>query len=539
MKPTFRACALAAAVAAAVLAAGCGAEGTSPPAASTGASARADGAAGTASPAAAPAAKLNSTDYASAGIRLATASGERPAGSGKPRNLIFFIGDGYGIVPMTAARIHAVGEEGNLAIDTLPASAFVKTWSLDAQVTDSAPSMAAYMTGVKSRNEVLAMDGDTVAVAPGRDEKTGVGSAINRCPPDNGRSAETLLELAIARGRATGVVTTARLTHATPGATYSHVCHRNAEYEIARQAVPDGEGFNPALGKGVDVLLGGTSRYWRPYDADKRKAGRPDGRDLVAELENQGYTFVNDRAGLIKASTAADSRLIGLFDQAEEEGHMSYELDRNPEIEPSLTEMSLKALERLARNPEGYFLMVESGRIDHALHSTNAARALADAKAFDDAIAATLAKVRETDPDLENTLIVVTADHDHTMVMNGYAARAGRTTADNPGILGLMRDYARPDEPALDADGKPFTTLVFGTGENRINGSRSAMTALTDEVVANKDYHQEAVIQTGVGGETHGGGDVFLGATGLGAERFHGVIDNTDVFRLIREAVEL
>lgn len=479
--------------------------------------------------------KATTSTVASATATTKTADRE-PAAA---RNVIFFIGDGYGLVPMTATRIFTVGEDGELAIDRLPETAFVKTWSLDAQVTDSAPSMAAYMTGVKSRNEVLAMDGDSVAVAPGRDPATGVANAVDNCPAGNGKPATTLLELAIAKGRATGVVTTARLTHATPGATFSHVCHRNAEYEIARQAVPGGEGFNPALESGVDVLLGGISQYWRPFDADQRKAGRPDGRDLVAELEGQGYTFVADRAALAAAPTDAGSRLIGLFDFAADEGQMSYELDRDPAVEPSLTEMSLKALDRLSKNPEGFFLMVESGRIDHALHSTNAARALADARAFDQAIAATIDKVRETDPDLRHTLIVVTADHDHTMVMNGYAALTGPTTADNPGILGLMRDYATPAEPALDADGKPFTTLVFGTGENRIAGARSAMTALTDAVVADKDYHQEAVVQTGIGGETHGGGDVFLGATGQGAAGFHGVIDNTKVFSIIREAADL
>ena len=457
-----------------------------------------------------------------------------------PKNVIFFLGDGYGIVPMTAARIYAAGEDGALTMDTLPETAFVKTYSLDAQVTDSAPSMAAYMTGVKTRNEVLSMNGDTVAVAPGKDAATGVSSAVNNCPASgNGAAATTLLELAIANGRATGVVTTARLTHATPAATYAHICHRNAEYDIARQAVPGGAGFNAALGTGVDVLMGGISQYWRPYSAASRPSGRPDGRDLVAELQAKGYTFVNDLTSFNAAPTAAGSKLIGLYDFAPSEGHMSYELDRDPTKEPSLAEMTTKSIELLSKRDKGYFLMVEGGRIDHALHGTNAARMLADAKAFDDAIKAAIDKVKLTDPDLKNTLIVVTADHDHTMVMNGYAAITGKTTATNPGILGLMRDYAAPATPALDADGKPFTTLAFGNGENRIAGNRALMTALTDAAVTDKNYHQEAAIQMGIGGETHGGADVFLGATGLGADGFHGVIDNIDVFNLVRTAVGL
>jgi len=457
-----------------------------------------------------------------------------------PKNVIFFLGDGYGIVPMTAARIYAAGEDGELTMDTFPETAFVKTYSLDAQVTDSAPSMAAYMTGAKTRNEVLGMDGNTLAVAPGADPTTKVSNSVNNCPATgNGAASTTLLELAIAAGRATGVVSTARLTHATPAATYAHVCHRNAEYEIARQAVPGGAGFNTALGSGVDVLMGGISQYWRPYVAGTNPAGRPDGRDLVAELQAKGYTFVSDLASFNAAPTAAGTKVIGLYDFAKAEGHMSYELDRDPTKEPSLSEMTTKSIDILSKRDKGYFLMVEGGRIDHALHGTNAARALADAKAFDDAIKAAIAKVKLTDPEMKNTLIVVTADHDHTMVMNGYAAITGKTTATNPGILGLMRDYAAPTVSALDADGKPFTTLAFGTGENRVAGSRSLMTALTDSVVSDKNYHQEAVIQMGIGGETHGGADVFLAAMGLGADTFHGMLDNTDVFKLVRTAVGL
>ena len=442
---------------------------------------------------------------------------------------------------MTATRIYAEGEGGSLAIDSLPETAFIKTFSLDAQVTDSAPSMAAYMTGVKTRNEVLAMDANTFAVAPGRDATTGVSNSVNNCPSaGNGKASSTLLELAIGKGLATGVVSTARLTHATPAATYAHVCHRNAEYEIARQAAPGGAGFNSALGGGVDVLMGGLSQYWTPFNASTNKSGRPDGRDLVAEMKARGYSFANDLASTKAAPTAAGSKLLALYDFAASEGHMSYELDRDPAKEPSLSEMTTKAMDILANNKKGYFLMVEGGRIDHALHSTNAARALAEGKAFDDAIKAAIAKVKLTDPDLKNTLIVVTADHDHTMVMNGYSALTGKTTPANPGILGLMRDYTAPATPALDADGSPFTNLLFGNGENRINSTRAGLLgSLTDLVVSDKNYRQEAAVQTGIGGETHGGADVFLGAIGMQADTFFGVLDNTDIFSRLKSALGL
>jgi alkaline phosphatase len=201
--------------------------------------------------------------------------------------------------------------------------------------------------------------------------------------------------------------------------------------------------------------------------------------------------------------------------------------------------MTNKAIDMLSQGKNGYFLMVEGGRIDHALHGTNAARALAEGKAFDEAIKAALDKVKATDPDLKNTLIVVTADHDHTMVMNGYSALTGKTTASNPGILGLMRDFSDTTKPAVDADGAPYTNLVFGNGESRTNANRNGLIGqLTDALVSGKDYHQEAAVQTDMGSETHGGADVFLGAIGAGAELFHGVIDNTAVFQLVRSAIK-
>jgi alkaline phosphatase len=219
---------------------------------------------------------------------------------------------------------------------------------------------------------------------------------------------------------------------------------------------------------------------------------------------------------------------------------MNFDLDRDPAAEPSLAEMTTAARDVLAATKKsGYFLMVEGGRIDQALHPTLGRKALQDGKAFDEAIAAAIEKVKLTDPNLTNTLIVVTADHDHTLVMNGYAARAGKTTATNPGILGLMRDYTDPSKPSLDADGMPFTNLVFGNGENRVNTARSAMTALTDAAVFDKDYHQEAAVQTAAGSETHGGADVFLAAKGMAADTFHGILDNTKVFSLLKAAAGL
>lgn len=449
------------------------------------------------------------------------------------KNVILFLGDGYGMVPMTAARIYAVGEDGELAIDQFPETAFVKTFSNDAQVTDSAPSMAAYMTGVKPNNEVISLTAD--AKASDATGKAYVSGADSTCPATgNGTSVTTLLELAKAAGRGTAVVTTTRVTHATPAATYAHICHRDGENTIAAQLVPGGAGYNPALGvDGVDVVLGGGWQHFLPK-GDAAGSSRSDARDLTAEMKARGYSYVTTKSAL-DAAPATTGKLLGLFTS----GHMNFDIDRDAAKEPSLSEMATKAVDVVSKNPKGFFLMVEGGRIDQALHPTLARKALQDAKAFDEAIKATIAKVKTFDPELKNTLIVVTADHDHTMVMNGYAALTGKTTDTNPGILGLMRAFNDPSQPAKDIDGKPFTTLVFGNGENRVQGNRSLMTTLTDAMVFDKNYHQEAAVRTTAGGETHGGADVFLGAMGVGSDTFHGTLDNTEVFRLMKSAIGL
>ena len=424
------------------------------------------------------------------------------------KNVIFFLGDGMGLNTLTASRIYGVGEEGSLTIDTLPETAFIKTFSHDAQVTDSAPSMAAY-------NGVISMDSDATQESD--------------CSQSGGKAVTTLLELAKADGRGTGVVTTTRVTHATPAATYAHICNRDLEADIAVQMVPGGSGYNSALKEGLDVVLGGGSGFFLP-SADKGK--RTDGRNLIDEMKAKGYQFAATLDELNQAD--ASKPLLGLFGSS----HMKYDLDR-PASEPSLAQMTLAAIKQLKGKEKGYFLMVEGGRIDHALHDTNAKRALQDTLAFDNAIQAAINEVKKTDPELKNTLIVVTADHDHTLVLNGYAKRTGKTTAGNAGVLGLVKNY-ETGEPSKDSDGMPYTIIGFGNGYNRVDGPRSSVAALDDATVSADDYHQEVVVKVGeIGNETHGGTDVFLGAIGQGAERFHGSLDNTAVFGKIKAAAKL
>ncbi|WP_373986850.1 alkaline phosphatase [Duganella sp. BuS-21] len=446
--------------------------------------------------------------------------------AGEAKNIIFFLGDGMGPSTVTAARIYKYGEAGSLTMDTLERTARIKTYSNDAQTTDSAPSMAAYMTGVKMNNEVISMSADTVATNPGKDANGNLG--VNNCAATgNGIAAVSILELAKGKGKAVGAITTTELTHATPATTFSHICNRNAQYHIAAQVAPGGVGYNAALGDGVDVLMGGGRNHFTPFDAVANKTGRADGRNLLTEMAAKGYAVASTKAEMNAA--AAGKKFIGLYSS---KSHLEYELDRSatPPLgegatQPSLAEMTVKAMDLLSTNTNGYFLMVEGGRIDHALHGTNAKRALADTIAFDDAIKAALDKAKLTDPTLANTLIVVTADHDHTLAFNGYAKKG------NP-ILDINRGY-KDNQPSKDADGNSYTTLVFGNGPNRPN----TRVSLDSATVLADNYLQETGVR--LASETHGGGDVKLFATGAGAKGFKGTLDNTKVFSLLKSAFGL
>lgn len=443
------------------------------------------------------------------------------------KNLIFFLGDGMGPVTVTSARIYGgekagleIPEQYKLSMEQLRYAARVRTYSQDAQTTDSAPGMAGYITGSKSKNEVISMSPDTHANGP--DGSAYQSGGDSTCPASgNGTPVDTLLEIMKADGRGTGVVSTTRITHATPATAYAHVCNRNAENTIAAQMVPGGAGYNAKLGEdGLDVVLGGGRRHFLP---DTAGGNRHDARDLLSEMQAGGYQYVSTGSELAVVNTATTDKLLGLFNSSD----LNYELDRvkNSVDEPSLAQMTEAAIDVLARNEKGYFLLVEGGRIDHALHGTNAKRALEDTLAFDAAIEKALEKV-----DLADTLIVVTADHDHVMAFNGYPRIA------NP-ILGLLHSYQGGDEPATDADGKPFTTLVFGNGGGARQAIRDDLGTVDTQA---DDYLQEVGVKLGTpGSETHGSGDVMLFADGAGSQRMKGTIDNVDVFDRLRAALGL
>lgn len=447
----------------------------------------------------------------------------------KAKNIIIFIGDGNGVASVTATRIlqgqlqGGSGEEHQLAYEQLPHLALVKTYNTNAQTADSAGTASAIFTGIKTKQGVLSIN-DSVA-------RGDCAAAINN-------HATTLLELAEQTGRSTGVVTTTRLTHATPAAAYAHSANRDFEddsklsseqkqqgcRDIARQFVE----FN--YGDGIEVALGGGRRHFLPTsvsDGEGKFGQRQDQLNLIEQWQDkhQDGHFVWNQQGFDKIDPSNTEKLLGLFNSS----HMQYELDRQDDLggEPSLAEMTAKSIDILRKNDEGYFLLVEGGRIDHAHHAGNAARALHDGIAFADAVAAAL---RKTDP--QETLIIVTADHSHTLVMQGYAKRG------NP-ILGLSVGLDQRGEAkttaTLASDGKPYTTLAYinGPGAN----TKRPRPALSQEQALNKDHRQQASIPMDY--ETHAGEDVAIYASGPQAHLFDGVVEQNYIFHVIDYAAEL
>jgi alkaline phosphatase len=338
------------------------------------------------------------------------------------RNVILFLGDGMGVSTITAARIYAgqqaggPGEDYSLSFERFPHVALVKTYNTDAQVADSAGTMAAIMTGAKTRIGHISVSADV----PQGD----CAAALNGALP-------TLLEQAEDQGFATGVISTARLTHATPAATYAHVPDRDWESDASLPEAAAVAGCRDIArqfaefdhGDGIDVTFGGGRATFLPAavqdpEYPDRTGVRQDGRDLIQEWvgNRPGARYVWNREQFEALSTADDAPVLGLF----EPSHMQYEADRGTDRagEPSLAEMTDFAIARLKRNPRGFFLMVEGGRIDHAHHGGNAYRALEDTVAMADAVAVAL---RTTDP--RDTLILVTADHSHTFTISGYPRR--------------------------------------------------------------------------------------------------------------------
>jgi len=462
-----------------------------------------------------------------AGAGRAAANG---AMDGRAKNVILFLGDGMSLPTVAAARIlegqrrHASGEENALAFERFPYTALSKTYNTDFQTPDSAGTMTAIATGAKTRLGVIGV---------------GQGSLRGDCASARGNALLSIVELAESAGLATGIVTTTRITHATPASVYAHVPDRNWEDDAHLPAAGRAAGcsdiasqlVSTPFGDGPEVVLGGGRARFQPTSVrdpeyDDQAGVRVDGRDLIAEWQ-QRHPDGRYAWNMEQLAAAADApRVLGLF----EPSHLLYDADRLRTAEtrePGLADLTRAALRTLQRSGKGYVLVVEGGRIDLAHHAGNARRALEETIAFSDAIrvADELAG--------DDTLILVTADHAHTLHFAGYPRRG------NP-ILGKVRGFSGEDAGssawAVDRNGLPYTTLGYANGPGGADPStsRNGRADLTNVDTEALEYLQEAHVP--MSAETHGGDDVGIWARGPGAQAVRGTVEQNVIYHLLVQA---
>jgi alkaline phosphatase len=459
-----------------------------------------------------------------------------PGATARAKNVILFIGDGMGITTVTAARIFeaqqraraaggtfpgfAGGEENLLAFERFPNQALVKTYNTNAQVPDSAGTASAMTTGTKTRIGVLGMLPGQVAEDCRKPETL----------------PRTLAELARSRGMGVGVVTTTRITHATPAAMYAHSPARDWEgndrayaIEARKSGCIDIASQLVAFPGGMDVVLGGGLSRFRPPASG---GIRDDGRDLISEWTSAqpGRQFVGD-AGAFRALDPTDSgAVLGLFNP----DHLDFNFDADRKKEPALSELATFAVRKLeaqsrSKGRGGYVLMVEGGRIDHAHHLTNAFRALDETVEFAKAIEAV---ARIVDP--KETLILVTADHSHVFTMAGYPPRGND-------ILGFLKPIPGGEGRAaqdaqgnvLDQLGRPVTTLGYANGPIEVRAG--ARTLSSTRPPTDPDFLQPKTFL--FGSETHGGEDVALYGTGPGSALVSGTLEQNSIFHIMVSAL--
>ena len=384
-----------------------------------------------------------------------------------PKNVILIIADGMGPACVTATRIWAKGSKGSLNLEKMPYSGYVKTYSSSGFVTDSAASGTALATGVKTYNRAIAVTDPKVD------------------PKGASRKLELMTEVMKKAGKSVGVVTTTRVTHATPASFYAHVKDRGMEDEIATFV----------KNSPLDLLMGGGRTHFQ-RESDKL--------NLIPELEKSGWTYVTTKEEMAASKgSSLNSKALGIFNRS----HITYENKRQvttKDTEPSLSEMVSFATKFLSDNEKGFFLMVEAGRIDHASHDNLIEEMLYETKELDDCVGGLLGSSLAKD-----TLIVITADHETAgLAISGYGD-VDKVKGDK--LLATKKT----------ASGKVSSYISWASGPNGAEGYQSHPAA---------QYAAEA---------KHTAIDVMVLASGPGAEVFSGFMNNTQIPRKILAQVEL
>ncbi|XP_016384036.1 intestinal-type alkaline phosphatase-like [Sinocyclocheilus rhinocerous] len=387
--------------------------------------------------------------------RMLQAALTLPLRAHRAKNILLFLGDGMGVSTVSAARIlrgqmeGQSGEETLLAMDTFPYVALSKTYSVDKQVADSASTATAYHCGVKANAKTVGLSAKAVAY---------------EC-------------------------------NTTFGNEVFSVLHRAKAQDVSN-ATAEG------------VILGGGRMYMTPKgtpdpeypSSSSRKGDRKDKKNLIdvwlSARKGRNAQYVWNKEQLNAVNVKTTDCLMGLFEPKD----MRFEVFRNRTRDPSIVDMTEKAIQILSKNPKGFFLFVEGGRIDHGHHDGVAKLALTETIMFDQAIQRASELTSESD-----TLSVVTADHSHVFTFGGNTPRG------NP-IFGLA--------PKKAEDSLPYTSILYanGPGYIHVNGTRGNVSAVEH---FSEEYMQQAAVP--LESETHGGEDVAIYAKGPMAHLFHGV----------------
>nr|XP_016996727.2 membrane-bound alkaline phosphatase [Drosophila takahashii] len=431
----------------------------------------------------------------------------------KAKNVILFLGDGMSLSTVAAARIHKgqlkgnTGEEDSLSFEKFPYTGLSKTYCSNAQVPDSACTATAYLCGVKTNIVAL---GITAAVT------------FNNCSgsEDPANQVDSIAAWAQAAGKATGIVTTTTLTHASPSGAYAKTTNRF--FESDTDIVTYGEGQNDpatctdiatqlitqAPGKNFDVMLGGGIGKFLPNtitDPFNKKGERSDGVNLLSRWQglHPGGVLAYNRDQLLSVNASKITNLIGTF----RSGVMSFNKLADPKEEPTLAEMTRKAIEVVSKCEEGYFLFVEGGLIDYGNHFNSPTYSLSETLQFEQAVQEALDL---TNP--EETLIVVTSDHAHPLTISGYP---GRGTP----ILGLNQDDT-------DVNGIKYATLNYAVGTEQYLDEHGQRIDLSDKIGA-EDFIHPSYIHGLIG--VHAGDDVGIFATGPQSHLFTGSMQQSTI----------
>lgn len=425
--------------------------------------------------------------------------------AGQAKNIILMIGDGMGPAHIHITWLYTTRQLGkNLVMTEVMdngCTAYMVNDTADSTVTESAAAAVQMATGVK----VLA-------------KSVGIG-------PD-GKVLKTILEMAKEKGKVTGLVTTSGITDATPAGFVAHVGHRSEEEKIADQLVKSD----------VNILFGGRKEFFLPQS---EKGRRKDGRNLLNDARENGYLVVETAEEMKKAD---GKKILGLFNQS----NMLFEIDRKGSTEPSLAEMTTKALEVLRKKEQGFFLMVEGGRIDHAAHHYDIGSVIFDTLAFDEAvkIAYDFQKANS------DTLLIITADHETGgLVVLPYTPTSKEYEGINlEAISKIKASYSKRNKELGDNPSPEKIKEVIKKYYD-IDLTDDQMRVIQENPLKKLDprhfsqYGNAAIAfvlrlhhRIGWATDSHSATPLFLWGIGPGSEKIKGWRHNTELFKIMKEA---